>query len=42
MPNGQPALLELRENVRRDAAEQRWRELTSATGLVSHCIGLGC
>ena len=27
MPNGQPALLKRREYLRRDAAEQRWKEL---------------
>ena len=36
MPNGQPVLLNRREYLRRDAAEQRWKELLrlgwSATG----------
>ena len=27
MPNGEPALLKRREYLRRDAAEQRWKEL---------------
>ena len=27
MPNGQPALLKWREFLRRDVAEQRWKEL---------------
>ena len=32
MPNGEPALLKRREYLRRDAAEQRWKELLRLGG----------
>ena len=35
MPNDEPALLKRREYLRRDAAEQRWKELLRL-GLVNH------